>query len=301
MKTSTSRRDFLLAAGAAVAAAPWASQLVAAAAAPSYQIGCYTRPFDQHEYRVALDAIAEAGYKYCGIMTAKGKSWVIVTDALADDEAAKIAAEVKQRGLKALSVYGAGFPVAKSVEAGVAGLRRLIDHCATIEAGNLLLGGTSDEKLYADYYKVVAECCDYAAAKGVGLSVKPHGGRNATAADCRKAINLVGHKNFRVWYDPGNIFFYSDGKIDPVDDVAGADGLVAGVSVKDFKPPKNVMVTPGTGQVDFAKVLAKLKAGGFTAGPLIVECLDKGDLQPTIAEARKARLFLEELTAKLSG
>ena len=38
----------------------------AAAAVPSrdaqWQIGCYTRPFDQHDYRTALDGIAEAGF-----------------------------------------------------------------------------------------------------------------------------------------------------------------------------------------------------------------------------------------------
>ena len=41
--------------------------------APPYMIGCYTRPWAQYEYRVALDAIAEAGYKYVGLMTTKGK------------------------------------------------------------------------------------------------------------------------------------------------------------------------------------------------------------------------------------
>jgi hypothetical protein len=40
--------------------------------APAYRIGCYTRPWAQYEYRVALDAIAEAGYKYVGLMTTKG-------------------------------------------------------------------------------------------------------------------------------------------------------------------------------------------------------------------------------------
>ena len=32
------------------------------------------------------------------------------------------------------------------------------------------------------------------------------------------------------------------------------------------------------GQVDFAAVFAKLKAGGFRGGPLVVECLEPGDL-----------------------
>jgi sugar phosphate isomerase/epimerase len=292
------RREFLrraAAAGVSTLAFPLRGL---AAAEPAYQIGCYTRPWDQFEYRVALDGIAEAGYKHAGIMTAKGKSWVIINVESTPDEVATVADEVKKRGLKTLSIYGGDFPVAKSVEAGLAGLRKLVDYCALCSCPNLMLGGTSDEKLVQPYYKVVAECCDYAASKGVGLSVKPHGGQNATGPQCRKLIEQVGHGNFRLWYDPGNIFYYSDGKLDPVEDSATVDGLVVGLSVKDFKAPKEVMVTPGTGRVDFTKVFAHLKQGGFTRGPLIVECLDRGGAAAITAEARKARQFLEGLTGQ---
>jgi len=67
---------------------------------------------------------------------------------------------------------------------------------------------------------------------------------------------------------------------------------VVGMSVKDFRPPKEVMVTPGTGQVNFRKVLDRLQRGGFTGGPLIVECLARGDAAQITAEAKKARAFL---------
>jgi sugar phosphate isomerase/epimerase len=263
-----------------------------------YQLGCYTRPWDQFEYRTALDGIAEAGFKYAGIMTAKGKPSVIINVDSTPEEVATIADEVKKRGLKTLSIYGGDFPVAKSIEAGIAGLKKLIDHSAICSCPHLMLGGTGDPKLVQPYYKVVAECCDYAASKGVGLSVKPHGGQNATGPQFRKLIEQVGHKNFRLWYDPGNIFYYSDGKLDPVDDSASVDGLVVGMSVKDFKAPKEVLVTPGTGLVSFTKVMANLKRGGFTRGPLIVECLERGDLQQTVAEAKKARRLVEELTGQ---
>ena len=59
------------------------------------------------------------------------------------------------------------------------------------------------------------------------------------------------------------------------------------------------MVTPGTGQVDFPKVLARLKNGGFVRGPLIVECVEQGDLSKTTAGAKRARLFVEELVAQM--
>jgi sugar phosphate isomerase/epimerase len=262
-----------------------------------WQIGCYTRPWDQFEYRVALDAIAEAGYKYAGLMTHKGKSRVIVTMETTLEEAASIGEEVRKRGMRTISIWAGDFPFQKSVEAGIAGLKLVIDNCAAIRCPRLLLGGTGKEQLVRAYYKVVAECCDYAASKRVGLSVKPHGGSNATGAQCRKIIEMVGHKNFGIWYDPGNIFFYSDGTIDPVDDVPSVNGLIAGMSIKDFKLPKEVMVTPGTGKVNFREVLARARKGGFTHGALVVECLDHvDDAAKLIVEARKARRMVEALT-----
>jgi sugar phosphate isomerase/epimerase len=302
-KDRVSRRGFLrrtlLAGGTAwMACQSTGCSNPAGARGPRWQIGCYTRPWDQFDYRTALDGIAEAGFKYAGLMTAKGKSWVIITTDTPLDEAAEIGEEVRKRGLKLLSLYAGDFPVAKSVQAGIEGLRKLIDNCAACGSPNLMLGGVGDAKLYDDYFAVVRECCDHASAKGVGLSMKPHGGLNATGAQCRAAVERVAHRNFRIWYDPGNILYYSDGALDPMDDVASVDGLVVGVSVKDYRHPKDVMVTPGTGQVNFRGVFDHLQRGGFTRGPLIVECVARGSAAQSTAEARKARLFLEALTGQ---
>lgn len=307
---SLTRRGFLARAAAAAGAAAAPAAAGSAAALPAraaasrganretWQIGCYTRPWDQHDWRVALDAIAEAGYRCAGLMTTKAPQRLVISIATTPQEAEKIGQECRKRGLKVASVYGGDIPVGKPVAAGIEGLRRLIDCCAAAGAADLLMGGTGDPKLHDLYYKAIAECCDYAVGKGVGLSVKPHGGLNATGRQCRKIIEAVGHRGFRIWYDPGNIFYYSDGKLDPVDDAAEVDGLVAGMSVKDFRPPKDVMVTPGEGKVDFPRVLARLKKGGFTKGPLVVETLSPGDLPKLLEEAKKARRFLEGLTGK---
>ena len=122
--------------------------------------------------------------------------------------------EAAKRGLKLLSAYG-DFSVAQSLQDGIAALQRLIDNCAAADCPNLLLGGVGEEKLSGLYFKAIAECCDYAGAKKVGLSIKPHGGQNATGPQCRKAIEGVGRKNFGLWYDPGNIYYYSNGELDP--------------------------------------------------------------------------------------
>src|SRR5438552_3853481 len=78
--------------------------------------------------------------------------------------------------------------------------------------GTLLMGGTTNANQYDAYYKAIEECCDYASEKNVALVIKPHGGLNSTGEQCRKTIEKVPKKNFRLWYDPGNIFFYSAGR-----------------------------------------------------------------------------------------
>ena len=308
------RRGFLqhaLALGAAAVSGPAVAAGLDEAAGNAYRVGIYTRPWDQHDYRVALDAIAQAGFKHAGLMTTT-MPWgrLVVSTETTEEQAAEIGREVRQRGLEVASVYGGGIPVAKSLDEGIAGLRRLIDNCVAAGARSLLMGGIGQDKLYEPYYKAIAACCDYAAERKLPITVKPHGGLNATGPQCRQCVEFVGHQNFSLWYDPGNIFYYSEGQLDPVDDAATVHGLVkVGMCIKDFdfverdgKRVREVALTPGTGRVDFAKVVQRLRQGGFAGGDLVVECLSPGDgtLPSLLAEAKKAREFVEQLIAKCS-
>lgn len=289
----TGRRRFLKNSLLLAGAAPFARAM---AAQGGWQIGCYTRPWNTFDYPVAFEGIAKAGYTYIGLMNLKmnGKP-VGISFESTPEEATALGKEVAAHGLKTISVWAGEFPFQKGLETGIAALKRLIDNCAACGCPNLLLGGASKPEQTEPYYNIVKECCEHAASKGVGLSVKPHGGTNANGGECRKLVAMVGHQNFGIWYDPGNIFFYSDAKLNPIDDAATVDGLVVGMCVKDFRMPKEVMLTPGTGMVDFRAVMAKLKKGGFTRGPLVVECLDLGDPAKLIEGARKARLFVEDM------
>ncbi len=306
-----SRRAFLshtagLGAAALAASHPWARGTHAAESGQKpegWQIGCYTRPWSHLEYREAFDAIAEAGFKYAGLMTTPAPRRLVMPASTTLEEARQIGEEAKKRGLALVSNYGGGIGVAKSLEDGIDDMKRLIDACHAARCPSLLMGGMGNEKLFDAYYKAIKETCDYAAEKGVEIVLKPHGGLNATGPECRKCVGLVGHENFRVWYDPGNILHYSHGEIDPVDDAPTLDGLVTGMCVKDFtmsvkdgEPVRDVSITPGTGRVNFPAVMAKLKQGGFTSGPLVVEAIARSDdPQVLLAEARKARAFLDQL------
>lgn len=301
MSDRVSRRLFmgqLAAAGAAAALVPALGRAAddAAAAKSPWQIGCFTRPWNDQPYTVAFDAIAEAGYKYVGFMTTKMPGGYIITINTPVDVAAKAGEEAAKRGLTPIAAWGGGLPVRNSVDEGIAALRKLIDQANAAKVPTLLMGGTTVQAEYDDYYKAIAECCDYAAEKKVGLVIKPHGGLNSTGEQCKKTVEMVGKPNFHLWYDPGNIFYYSNGKLDPVDDAKTVNGVVSGMCVKDFKPPKNVDVEPGEGEVKFKQVLQTLHAGGFTSGPLVVETLGPTkDAKERIELARKARELVESL------
>ena len=105
------------------------------------------RPWAAHDYRVALDAMAEAGFKYAGLMTTKSKSGLLISADTALEDAAKIGEEVKKRRLSVVSIYGGGIPVAQSLETGIQGLRRLIDNCHATGCPSLLMGGVDNPKL----------------------------------------------------------------------------------------------------------------------------------------------------------
>ncbi len=297
-----SRREFLqLSAALGAAGLPSFSFADADAEDSPWQIGIYTRPWDKYDYRVALDAIAAAGYRHGGLMTTGStKNRLVISVDTTPEEALEVARQVKARRLKVVSVYGGGIPVDKSLAAGIEGMKKLIDNCAACGSSNLLMGGIGSEKLYDAYYTAIKQCCDYAARKGVGISVKPHGGLNATGPQCRTTVQMVDHPNFRIWYDAGNIYYYSDAQLSPVQDAPTVAGLVNGWCIKDYIHPKNVAVTPGAGMVDFPAVFTLLQKGGFKKGPLVVECLTPGDETHLLAEAKKARRFLEELTQHAS-
>ena len=113
-----SRRGFLdrtLKLGAAGLAASCTATSCASAATATdgpWQIGCYTRPWANYDYRVALDAIAEAGFKYAGLMTTKSKTGLVISVDTTLEEAERVGQEIKKRSLRVLSVYGGGIPVA---------------------------------------------------------------------------------------------------------------------------------------------------------------------------------------------
>ena len=291
-----SRREFIRTSSlSSIMLASSAGAILNSCSSSGWQIGCYTRAWGKRNYLEALDGIVEAGYNYVGLST-HDKGRVVDRDS-PPEFAITVGEEIRKRGLKILSLSGGSFDPTVSVDEGIAQLKRLIDnsvHCGSSNIQINDIGSMRQPELEPNYYKVIAECCDYGVEKGVSISLKPHG---STGAQCRAHVDRIGHKNLKLWYDPGNVMFFSAGKVNPVEDAEALDGVVVGMAVKDFRLPRTVMVTPGTGLVDFPALIPRLEKGGFQSGPLIIECVEEGDFSFIKNEAIKAREFIEGIVS----
>ena len=250
-----------------------------------WELGCFDRPWYEHDLETALDGIAQAGFKILGLLR-------VVKDLgpvgeMSPQQVDDLRKRIEDHGLRVVVIRGAS-PVGQE---GIDALKKDIDHAKILGAESVLLGGTSKPEQYDEFYRGAAPCASHAALQGMTIVMKPHGGISATAQDCLTAIERVGSDHFRIWHDPGNIVYYVGD--DPVQDVKQVVQYVSGICLKDTKGGKKgeVMITPGTGEVDFEAYFRALAEGGFS-GPMIIECLSSGSPQQLVQEAIKAREFI---------
>jgi sugar phosphate isomerase/epimerase len=342
---SRTRREFIATASAAAAAA-WlpvsadGAQRSGTGNRSTSAIGCHTRPFttfraaqaDNPDY--VLDAIKAAGFAYADMIapapaggrgTARGgpageaRGASAAPGRGAPPTAEAIAALKQKLAARGLKSNIANFPTAPrdTPQAdAIAAARRISDNAQTLGQKYALNLGIEEEERWVGWCKVLTEAAAYGKDRGVRVVVKHHHGLNNTSMDLLGWIKQVNHPNFGVFFDPGNVVYYT-GK-DPVKQLDIIGPHVSGVVAKDCNAPHfmeravgdppfgskvtgagnpEVMIQFGTGKVDFPAFFGKLKSFGFS-GPIMVEGTEVGaTLEQTIANARANREFLEKILA----
>ena len=294
------RRHFIRtsAAGAAVAGLlPRPLAAAPAATAPrSWPIGCFNRPWTKWTFDEALDSIKAAGYQWTGLLTAT-KTDVLTNSTATAEYLASLKQKIAARGLKA-NMCALRIKNDLPLNAAIADTRIQIENAHTLGLAYALTFGEAKPERYAQYHKVMADAAAFGAERGIKLVMKPHGGGSGSSSEILDTIKAVGHPNFKIWYDAGNIIYYT-GK-DPVADIEPIVQHVTGFCAKDCGAQKGeVMIQFGTGKVDFAGVFRKLKSAGFS-GPIMVESCRIGNTpQETTENARANRLYLEKILASL--
>jgi len=246
-----------------------------------WTIGCTSRPYSELSYEEAYARIAAAGYTDLAVFGNAGRVPVGADSTAEQVRAVRQAAELA--GLRPSMLIG-GTNLTQGLEAGVAEYCRLIDNAAALGASWLLDCGTDRAEHFGAYYELMRRAAPHAAAAGLRITLKPHGGITLTAAAMLEADRQVNHPAFGLCFDPGNIIYYTKGDLRPETEVEGVVPRVTTAIIKDcvvVDDTPDVMVTAGDGLVDFPVVLRKLAAGGFQ-GPFYVECV--GGRQPAAVD-----------------
>jgi len=280
----------------ATALASWPIEKIAAADKPNWPIGCFNRPWTKWSYDEALDGIAAAGYKVTGLLT--GQRGEAFTSAAATPEYLdSLKKRIAQRGL-AVNMTVVQYKPGAALADNIANVRKQIENSARLDLKFMLTFGVDNPKHYEDFYRLMADAAAQTEKRGIHLVMKPHGGGSGASEEILRCLDKVGHPNFRIWYDAGNIIYYT-GK-DPLAELEPIAKYVTGFCAKDCAAPKaEVMSQFGTGKVDFKGVFAKLKSIGFN-GPIMVEGVKVGaTADETTANARANREFLEKVLSSI--
>jgi sugar phosphate isomerase/epimerase len=291
------RREFLrqTAAGGAMAAlgASLSSSLDAAVRWP---VGCFNRPWTTWSFDETLKQIKAAGYQTTGLLTRTKDEPFIGADATPEYLAA-----LKQRIAASGLIANMGALRSRhniALDESIKEVRKQIDNADTLKLPFILSFGVDKPEEFEHFHKVMSDAAAYAQEKKIKLVMKPHGGSSGASNEIVTAMKAVRHPNFKIWYDAGNIIYYT-GK-DPVEELKPIAQHVTGFCAKDCAAVRSdVMIQFGTGKVDFPSVFRALKAAGFD-GPLMVECCKIGATpEETMANARANRTFLEQVLAQV--
>jgi sugar phosphate isomerase/epimerase len=265
-----------------------------------WSIGAFNRPWAGDKknwgYDAALDGMKAAGYKLTGLLTRTEKQPFTGADAT-EEYLTELKKKIAAHGLTAIMTSlrtKDDLPLDEQIK----NMRKQIDNAKFIGVEFLLTFGVGKREYYENYYKLMHDAAAYSQERGLKLVLKPHGGSSGDAEEITRCMERVKHPNFKVWFDAGNIIYYT-GK-DPVEQLKPVIQHVTGFCAKDCDEQKgSVWLEFGTGKVDFPAVFGEFKKSGFN-GPVMVECCALGDTADIVTEnMRKNRAYLEKVFATL--
>lgn len=261
-----------------------------------WPVGCFNRPWTKWSFDEALKQIKAAGYKTTGLLSRTKDEQFIAAD-VTPEYLEGLKKRIAASGLKAnMGALDSRHNI--SLEDSIKQVRKQIDNAKFLGLQFVLSFGVNKPEEYAHFYKVMSDAAAYADERKIKLVMKPHGGGSGASDEILRAIKEVNHRNFKIWYDAGNIIYYT-GK-DPIEELKPIAQHVTGFCAKDCPSVKGeVMSQFGTGKVDFAGVFKAMKAAGFN-GPIMVEGVKVGATpEETMANAKANREFLEKVLATI--
>jgi sugar phosphate isomerase/epimerase len=239
------------------------------------QIGCTTRPYQALSLNAACEHIAAAGFTEVALFynhTPDGPA--IAVDAHSSRTQIVAARHAcSDAGLLPSMLLAGEWPAALSHDAAVEQYRRLINHAAQLGAHMLLDFGCEHAASLPAYLALMQAIDPIARAAQITICIKPHGGIATHPMQLLALKDILQSDAFMLSFDPGNLLYYSTGKIQPTNYVAALAPYCANLIIKDYQltaAGPSVAITPGDGEVDFPALFREFAAQRF-CGPCYLE------------------------------
>jgi len=254
----------------------------------------HTNTYHTYTFEDALEGVASAGYHNIELSSVPGWTEHIDLERPPDE----VRRRVDEHGLTAESLSAhSDLTTRKGVDHGIKAVRWAAAYGIPIV--NTAVGGhQSADENEAAFLANVNELADAADGAGVIVALEIHGDITASSDVTIPLLQKIGRDSIKVNYDTANVEYYSGKKA--VDDLPKILPYLAHVHLKDTVGGKGVwdFGTLGTGSVDFPRVLAILRDGGYQ-GPLSVELEFQGEPWPPLADVneamRRSRVYLNSL------
>ena len=262
------------------------------------KLGCTTLCYPVRQYdhlKRALEGIAGAGFRGVGVTSIGGFGEHLMPEKQTAEEIAAVKDWLAEYGLTCTCIVG---PHCLNGEDGVARFKQRIDLAVTLGT-DLVEGGTFwpfvNRRPYSEqewreatdlFYYRLGRAAEYAADKGVRISVETHTGLTPTGESCMPFLERVDTDVVGITYDTGNIL-HRDPSARPEEDIRHVLGHIFSMHLKDFSSDEaRRRPAIGEGDVNFPAVFDYLRRSGFT-GPCNLEGVG-GDTDEASDEMLKA-------------
>jgi sugar phosphate isomerase/epimerase len=270
-----------------------------------FRIACMTLPYSQYPLERALRGLQTAGYRQIAWGTthkeageSKGTP-VMPTDA-APARAKALGQRCRELGLEPVLMFSTIYP---EDPRGVEVLTRRIEQAAAAGIPQVLTFGHTNgdnRKLWVARFKQLGPI---ARDHGVLIVVKQHG---ETGQVTGEIVREVADEGIGVNYDAGNVMDYTQGKVNPLEDIQTCAAQIRSLCIKDHRMfPMNQDCGPGFGEIDHYRLLSYVARTGRVL-PLCCENISAPGLRAKSAEeidalARRSREFLETVIQGLQA
>jgi L-ribulose-5-phosphate 3-epimerase len=257
----------------------------------------HTNSYHTYGLDDALEGIAKAGFKYVELSAVRGWTEHVPLEATAADSR-EIKAKLAHWGLTPSALSGHSD---LTTAAGVVDGKKAVDLAEKFGLGimNTAVGGHySEGEDKSAFMGHIHDLADYAAQRGIVLSLEVHGDIMASGALSVPLIEEIDRPNVRINYDTANCVFY--GNVQAADDIGITLPYLAHVHLKDTRGGYRDWDFPavGEGKVDFKRILAVLEDGGYR-GPFSVEIEFSGLPWPPVEEVHRSMKVSYETLSKL--